>query len=158
MTGSEEIDSEQTGSVLHVEPGASWWPVLWGPGFAVLGFAVEMVTRGPVHGIQWLLLAGALAVTAAAWVYGRRRWYSVRLTPASLTVGGESVPIARIAAVLEEEVPVGTRVLGGGWTTPKGTTAVPLRLHGDHQDGGSAVLAWARHPEQLTRALHRLVP
>ena len=44
------------------------------------------------------------------------------------------------------------KVLGGGWTTPKGTGAVPLRLH-----DGKIVLAWARRPDELRAALQALL-
>ncbi|MDR7302368.1 hypothetical protein [Haloactinomyces albus] len=172
-------NSAEAGTVLYTEAGASWWPVLWGPGFAGLGVTVEGLTRtrGPVHGSQWLLLAGAFAVLAAVWVYGRRRWYSVRLTSASLVVGRAVVPVSRIAAVPGVGTPRGAKVLGGDWTVPRGTREVPLRLYGDSSCGasphgerscneggedeagenGRVVLAWARHPEALTQALRSLV-
>ncbi|MCI2417011.1 hypothetical protein MOQ72_06210 [Saccharopolyspora sp. K220] len=141
-----------TEPVLYAERGSSWWPVLWGPAFAVLGLGVEALTPGPVHLTTWLLIAGALAVTAAIWVYGRRRLVSVRLTPTELAQGREELAVSRITAVTDVGAPVGARVLGGSWTVPKGTGEVPLRIEADE-----VVLAWARNPEALTRALARLV-
>ncbi|MGI8308713.1 hypothetical protein [Saccharopolyspora hattusasensis] len=73
--------------VLYSERGSSWWPVLWGPVFALLGFGVEALTPGSVNAVAWLLVGGVLAAAAATWVYGRRRLVSVRLTPAELVQG-----------------------------------------------------------------------
>ncbi|QUH05285.1 hypothetical protein HUO13_34940 [Saccharopolyspora erythraea] len=141
-----------TEPVLYAERGASWWPVLWGPVFALVGIAVELLTPGPRHLVAWLLLAGALAAAATVWVYGRRKVCSVRLTPTTLAVGREVLEVERIAAATDVGAPVGARVLGGGWTAPKGTGEVPLRLTGDR-----VVLAWARDPEALVTALRRLL-
>jgi hypothetical protein len=141
-----------TDPVLYSEHGSSWWPVLWGPTFALLGLAVEALTPGPVNTAMWLLVAGLLAVAAAIWVYGRRRLVSVRLTPTALVQGREELAVSRIAAVTDVGAPVGARVLGGSWTVPKGTGEVPVRIAADE-----VVLAWAKDPEALTRALARLV-
>jgi hypothetical protein len=48
-------------------------------------------------------------------------------------------------------MPVGARVLGGGWTVPKKFTEVPLRLTDD-----TVVVAWARDPEALRAALSEI--
>lgn len=144
-----EADSEQ---VLYAERGASGWPVLWGPLFALFGFVVEVVTPGPTHVVMWLLLGGVLAAASAVWVYARRRLCSLRLTPSTLVVGREELEVARIEAVTEVGAPVGARVLGGGWTAPKGTSEVPLRLV-----DGSVVVAWALDPEALVEELRPLV-
>ncbi|GAA0505214.1 hypothetical protein GCM10011581_32860 [Saccharopolyspora subtropica] len=141
-----------SGPVLYAERGSSWWPVLWGPAFALLGLGVEALTPGPVNTATWLLLAGALAAAAAVWVYGRRRLVSVRLTPTELVQGREVLEVRRISAVRDVGAPVGARVLGGSWTVPKGTGEVPLRL-----DADEVVLAWAKNPEALARELTRLV-
>lgn len=136
----------------YAEPGCGWWPLAWGPGFAIAGAAVETVTPGTRHPWAWVLLAVALALAGAAWVYGRRRVYSVSLSSAALVLGRETLPVSRIAAMDGIEPPAGARVLGGGWAVPKGTTAVPLRL-----DDGSVVLAWARDPQALSAALRPLL-
>ncbi len=141
-----------SGPVLYAERGASWWPVLWGPAFALAGVVVELATPGPLHVAMWVLLAGILAIASAVWVYGRRRLCSMRLTPESLRLGHEELPVSRVAAVTEVGVPVGARVLGGAWAVPKGTVEVPLRLHDDQ-----VVLAWAADPEALTEELSALV-
>ncbi|MFI0469880.1 hypothetical protein ACH347_37925 [Saccharopolyspora sp. 5N102] len=141
-----------TEPVLYSERGSSWWPVLWGPAFALLGLGVEALTPGPVNAPLWGLAGGGLAVAAAIWVYGRRRLVSVRLTPAQLVLGREELEVGRIAAVTDVGAPVGARVLGGSWTVPKGTGEVPLRLQPDE-----VVLAWAKNPEALSSALARLV-
>src|SRR5437016_4022707 len=130
--------------VLYTETGSSWWPVAWGPGFALAGIVVEAVTPGSVHWMLWIMLAGALTVASLVWVYGRRRVCSVSLTRSSLFQGREELPVSRIVTVTDVGAPMGARVLGGGWTVPKGAGAVPLRL-----DDGQVVLAWARDPEAL---------
>ena len=138
-------------TVRYAEPGSSFWPVLWAPGFALLGLGVEALS-GSVHVLGWTLAAVVLAGVWALWVAARRRLRSVCLTDETLRLGEEELPIASIAAV-EEDEPESARVLGGGLSTPKGTSAVPLRLH-----DGKVVLAWARRPEELANALRGLLP
>jgi hypothetical protein len=137
-------------TVRYAEPGSSFWPVLWAPGFALLGLGVEALS-GSVHWLGWTLAALVLAGVWALWVAARRRLRSVCLTDDTLRLGEDELPVASIAAVEEDEAEA-AKVLGGGWTTPKGTGAVPLRLH----DGG-VVLAWARRPDELRAALSSLL-
>lgn len=136
----------------YAERGSSWWPLAWGPGFALAGILVESMTPGAKHPWLWGLLAVALIVASVVWIHGRRRVYSVSLDSASLVTGRETLEVSRIAAVADVGSPAGARILGGGWTVPKGTTEVPLRL-----DDGSVVLAWARNPQALTTALRALL-
>jgi hypothetical protein len=135
----------------YAESGSSWWPVLWGPVFALVGGLVE-ATTGPVHLIEWVVVGVALACAAAVWVQARRRVCSVRLTAEILHQGREELPVATIADIEDVGPPLGARVLGGGWTVPKRFTEVPLRLR-----DGSVVLAWARNPDALRGALRPLV-
>jgi hypothetical protein len=135
----------------YAESGSSWWPVLWGPVFALAGGLVEAST-GPVHLIAWTVVGLALAVLAAVWVQARRRVHAVRLTGEVLHQGREELAVARIADIEDAGPPLGARVLGGGWTVPKRFTEVPLRLR-----DGSVVLAWARNPDALRGALRPLV-
>jgi len=137
--------------VLFTEHGSSWWPLLWGPAFAVAGIVLE-VTTGAVHWLQWFAVAMVLFGGAAIWVSARRKVYLVRLTTGTLTQGRENVGVAAIAAVTDVGTPAGARILGGGWSIPRRTTAIPLRL----TDGGVA-LAWARDDDGLRDALRRLV-
>ncbi|HEU5469824.1 MAG TPA: hypothetical protein VFV67_04170 [Actinophytocola sp.] len=132
--------------ILFAEPGSTWWPVLWGPAFAVAGVTVEALS-GPVHWVAWLVIGAALAGGAAGWVRGRRRLLRVRLTPATLTQGTETLAVQHIAGV-EEDAPAGARVLGGGWTVPRKLIGVPVRL-----SDGRVVLAWARDGDGLRAAL-----
>lgn len=141
-----------TDPVLYSERGSSWWPVLWGPVFAAAGLLVEVIAPGPTNPVMWVLVGGGLAAAAAVWVYGRRRLVSVRLTPSELVLGREHLEVERIVAVTDVGAPVGARVLGGSWTSPKGTSEVPIRLADD-----KVVLAWAKHPEALLSALSGLV-
>lgn len=137
--------------VLYAEPGSTRWPLLWGPAFAAAGAGLE-ATTGPVHGVAWLLVGIALFGLAALWVNARRKVYRVELTPATLRQGREELDAATITEVTDVGPPPGARVLGGGWTTPRRTTEVPLRL-----DDGTVVLAWALDGEALQQALVRLV-
>lgn len=144
--------SEPAGEpVLFAEHGSSWWPLLWGPAFALAGLVLE-VTTGAVHWLQWFVVAVVLFGGAAVWVSARRKVYLVRLTPETLTQGRETLPVADLAAVDDVGAPTGVRILGGGWSVPRKTEAVPVRLTDD-----SVVLAWARDPEGLRDALRRLV-
>lgn len=151
------MSEAETGPVLYEEHGSTWWPVLWGPIFAVAGICVEFLTPGGAHVAFWVLVGGCLAVATSIWVYGRRKVCSVRMTPSVLQLGRETVPVSRISAVTDVGAPVGARVLGGGWTVPKGTGEVPLRLTGDREDDSPIVLAWSRDPESLVAALSPLV-
>jgi Protein of unknown function (DUF3093) len=137
-------------TIRYAEPGSSFWPVLWAPGFALLGLGVEALS-GSVHVLGWALAAVVLAGVWALWVVARRRLRSVSLTDEALRLGEEELPVGDIEAV-EEDEPEAAKVLGGGWTVPKGTGAVPLRLR-----DGRIVLAWARRPDELRAALRALL-
>jgi hypothetical protein len=137
--------------VVYSEPGSSWWPVLWGPLFALAGYLLELLT-GPANGGLWTIVGLGLMLAAVLWVNGRRRLSSVRLTFEDLHQGRERLSVEKIAAIDDVGLPTGARVLGGGWSAPRGTTGVPLELA-----DGSVVLAWARDPESFLRALHRVV-
>lgn len=138
--------------VLYSERGSSWWPVLWGPAFALLGLLAEQLTLGPQHVAGWILVGLALAAGAAVWVHGRRRLLAVSLTTSELVLGREPVAVEKIAAVSDVGAPVGARVLGGSWTVPKSTGEIPLRLTDD-----TVVLAWAKDHEKLSAELAKLV-
>lgn len=138
--------------VRYAHPGARWGTVLFGPLFAGAGLLLEYLT-GPVRIWLWLAVAVLLTGSVALWVAGRRRMCAVRLTEQELRVGGETVPVHEIAAVHEDEVPDGARVLGGVWTVPRRFTEVPLRLV-----DGAVVLAWARDADRLRARLRELVP
>ncbi|SMC65059.1 DUF3093 family protein [Lentzea albidocapillata] len=137
--------------MLYRESGSSWWPLLWGPAFAVAGYLVELVT-GPASVTLWAVAGLGLTLGAVLWVYGRVRTGSIELTAEEARFGREKLPVAMIEACQDVGAPTGAKVLGGGWSVPKGTTAVPLRLV-----GGSVVLAWARDPDALLAALRRVV-
>lgn len=136
---------------LFAEPGSTWWPVLWGPAFAVVGAGAEALA-GPVHTIAWVLVGLALAGGAAIWVNARRRLLSVRLTPTTLVQGRETLGVHSIERVEETEQQMGARVLGGGWAVPRKFIGFPVQL-----DDGSTVLAWARDGDGLRDALRGLV-
>ncbi|HVK22208.1 MAG TPA: hypothetical protein VM677_12700 [Actinokineospora sp.] len=139
------------GPVLHTEPGSTWWPVLWGPVFAITGAVLELVT-GPVHWIAWAAVAVGLAGLTAGWVSARKRECSVELTAHRLRAGTETLAVERIVRVADEIPDAGARALGGGWTVPRKTDEVPLEL-----DDGTTVLAWARDAAGLRAALSSLV-
>jgi hypothetical protein len=146
MTGADP-----SAPARYVEIGSTWWPVAWGPFFALAGAGFEAST-GPVHVIDWIVVGVALAIGAAVWVQARRRICSVRLTQDTLYQGREELPVSRIAEIEDVGPPLGARVLGGGWTVPKRFTELPLRLRDD-----TVVLAWAKDPDALRAALRPLV-
>jgi len=137
--------------VLYSEPGSTWWPLLWGPLFAGVGAGVEALS-GPVHAAAWLIVGLVLFCGSVVWVNARRKVYVVTLTPSTLRQGRELFPVARIAKVTDVGASVGAKVLGGGWSVPRKTTELPLRL-----DDNSVVLAWAHYDEDLAAVLTRLV-
>ncbi|KZB81898.1 hypothetical protein [Amycolatopsis regifaucium] len=138
---------------LYGEPGVGWTALLWAPLFALAGLLAELATGGPVHWPAWLLVAAGLVLITVPWVYARRRYLSLEVTADGYRQGRETLAAARIAEVLEdEEAPVGSRVLGGGWTIPKKHGEVPLKL-----DDGVFVRAWAKDPGALREALEDLV-
>lgn len=136
---------------MYSEPGSSWWPVLWGPAFAVAGYLLELLT-GPASGALWSFVGLGLMLGAVLWVNGRRRISSVRLTAEDLFQGRERLSVEKIAKFEDVGLPTGARVLGGAWTAPRGTTGVPLQL-----SDGTVVLGWARDPEAFLRALRGVV-
>jgi hypothetical protein len=142
---------DDTAPVLYAEPGSTWWPLLWGPAFALIGAGVEALS-GPVHGLDWLIVGVLLFGIALLWVQARRRVCSVVLTSNALHQGREPLPTSEIAQVDDVGPPVGARVLGGGWTVPKKFTEVPLRLADD-----TVVIAWAKDPDALRAAIRPLV-
>lgn len=144
------IQPDEAAPVLFAEPGSSWWPVLWGPGFAAAALLVELITGGQVNWMPWLLIGGLFALAAAVWTNARRKLCSVSLTPYHLRCGRESLPVEQVAEVTEVGAPAGARVLGGGWSAPRGCAELPVRLA-----DGSVVLAWARDAEGLRDALRR---
>ncbi|WP_199441639.1 hypothetical protein [Umezawaea beigongshangensis] len=144
--------TDDDGPVLHAERGATWWPVLWGPLFALVAIGVEALT-GPVLVLPWLAAGTALALPAAVWVQGRRAIGSVRLTRGVLRQGRETLRVSDLAEVDDVGRPVGARVLGGGWNVPRGTTELPVRLA-----DGTVVIAWARDPDALRRGLREVLP
>ncbi len=136
---------------LYTESGTSWWPLLWGPLFAALGFGVEALT-GSTGPLLWLLVALLLFLPTALWVQGRRRLYAVRLTPVALHQGREELPLRDVDAVEGVEPRSGAKVLGGAWTLPRGTEAVPIRL-----TDGTVVTGWARDGDALRAELAKLL-
>lgn len=139
-------------AVLYEEPGSGPGPLLWGPGFAIVGFVLDLYTAARPHVVAWIVVGVVLFLCGALWVYARRRFMSVRLTGTQLAQGGETLDVERIAEVRDAEAPVGTRVLGGGFTVPRKHAQVPLRLA-----DGSTVLAWARDPDTLRAAIRQAI-
>jgi hypothetical protein len=142
---------DDTAPVLYAEPGSTWWPVTWGPLFALVGAGVEALS-GPVHALAWVIVGFLLFGVAALWVSARRRVCSVLLTTHALHQGQEPLPVERIADIDDIGPPVGARVLGGGWSVPRKFTELPLRLTDD-----TVVVAWARDVAALRAALRPLV-
>ncbi|SFQ65521.1 Protein of unknown function [Amycolatopsis arida] len=136
--------------MLYDEPGSGGAPLLWGPGFALAGFLLELALGGPTHVVAWAVIGVGLFLASALWVYARRRFLSVRVTDMVLWQGREALPVERIAEVRDGDPPARAKPLGGGYTVPRKYQEVPLTL-----DDGRAVLAWARDAEALRAALRR---
>lgn len=138
---------------LYYEAGASGWPLLWGPLFALAGALLEWASGPRPHLAVWVATGLGLCALAAVWVFARRHFLSVRVTATHLWQGGDRLPVSRIAALQVPDatqttpVPGAARVLGG-WSVPRRFTEVPLWL-----DDGTVVLAWARDAEALRTAL-----
>ena len=147
MTHSAENAAD---TALYEEPGSGPAPLLWGPGFAVVGFLLDLSTAARPHVVAWVVVGVVLFLCSALWVYARRRFMSVRVTGSELVQGSERLGVEHIAEVRDPDAPLGTRVLGGGFTVPRKREQVALRL-----DDGSRVLAWARDPDPLRSALRQ---
>ncbi|WET80126.1 hypothetical protein P3102_02410 [Amycolatopsis sp. QT-25] len=137
---------------FYAEPGVGWTALLWAPLFSLAGLLAELATGGPVHWLAWILVAAGLVAITVPWVYARRRYLSLEVTANGYRQGRETLEAARIAEVLEDDAPVGARVLGGGWTVPKKHGEVGLKL-----EDGVFVRAWAKDPGALREALRDLV-
>lgn len=135
-------------AVRFREPGASWAALLFGPLFGLLGVGVEFFTGGQVQVVMWAVVAGVLVAFTALWVYARRTYCAVELTPAALIAGPETLPVESITEVVDGDAPHGARVLGGGMGVPRKYYEIPLRL-----EDGSVVVAWARDGDGLRSAL-----
>ncbi|MBK1784188.1 hypothetical protein [Prauserella cavernicola] len=133
---------------LYSERGANGLPLVWGPLFALLGYLSEVLIGDPPHTLMWIGTGVGLFGLTALWVYARRRFLVVRVTPTRLVQGREELAIADIAALSDEDAKPGTRVLGGGLSVPRKYAEIPLRL-----TDGTTVLAWAGDEEEFRGAL-----
>lgn len=136
------------GQVRFREPGASWASLLFGPVFGLFCASVEFFTGGPVQVVMWAIVAAVLVAFTALWVYARRTYCAVKLTPAALVTGPETLPVESIEEFVDGDSPPGARVLGGGMSVPRKYHEIPLQLA-----DGSVVVAWARDGEALRSAL-----
>lgn len=118
---------------------------------------VDVSLPGPDHVLAWLavipLVAGVFALSVLA---GRRVW-SVEVGEDDLRVGQDRLALSAIdarhlQAMAEGSdvggVDTGARVLGGGWSVPKGRVGLPVR-----RNDGASMLVPSRDPESLRRAL-----
>lgn len=137
---------------LYFEQGGSWWAASFPVVFVGAGIGLETLFGG-VYWTLWLITAAVLVPFTLLWIYGRRRFFLVRLTREELTQGSETLPVEQIAEVHDgDDEPFGVRVLGGSHSVPRKYQPVRLRL----RDGGQA-LAWARDGEALRTALRAVV-
>ncbi|OLR90737.1 hypothetical protein [Actinokineospora bangkokensis] len=137
--------------LLYREPGSTWWPLLWGPGFCAAGWGWEALT-GPSHPLAWAGAAVLLLGLTVLWVRARRVDRVVELTEETLRQGTEVIAVSRLARVTDVDAPEVCRPLGGGYAIPRKTHPVPLEL-----DDGSTVLGWARFPDDLLEVLAPVV-
>jgi hypothetical protein len=138
--------------VLYAEPGSTWWPLAWGPGLAMVGVVLDLISGESVQVLLWLPVAVLFTLVSAVWVATRRKTRSLSLTPTTLRQGREELAVSEIADVGAAGPAMGAIVLGGGWLVPNGTDGVPLRLR-----DGRSVLAWARDADELVASLCQLL-
>lgn len=147
--------------VLYAEPGGRWRSVAWGPLLCLLGVALELGMRTPVHWLTWSAVAVLLGGMSALQVLGARRHGAVQLTTATLRQGTEELPVADVAEVFDA---VGERAwdddtfdweaapaLGESVSVPRRHTGIGLKL-----TDGRLVQAWARDDAALRVALQEV--
>ncbi|TCN54128.1 hypothetical protein EV641_105153 [Rhodococcus sp. SMB37] len=158
MTGRAE--PRGASEPLFHEPGARWRTVAFGPVFCAVALIVELMTGPVVHWVALPALAIVLAGFAYLMVTAARRHVSVDLTHTVLRQGTEELDVSDIEAVLppamdswdEPQRWETARVLGELANTPRGRTAIGLRLR-----GGTFVRAWAKDADRLRELLGELV-
>ncbi|HLS76539.1 MAG TPA: hypothetical protein VK083_07105 [Nocardia sp.] len=173
-----EVRTDHTGPaderVLFHEPGARWRAVSYGPLACALILAVEVATGATPHWFALLFCGALIAAFSAVQVLAARTHVSVRLTGAALRQGTETVLLAEIADVLDEQGagPLDEAALAGvdwddagSWSgeewksaralgelsgVPRRRTGIGLRLR-----AGGLVQAWAKDHRGLRDALTR---
>ena len=145
----------------YVEPGGSWRPLWIVAGVCVAFVALDVVLPGAdIAPLVWVLFLVAVLGTVALGCLSARRVWTVRVEgrgpDGALTVGRERVRLSDVDAVhlraVDSGVDAGAPVLGGGWSLPRGTEPVPIRL-----TDGSVVMGWARDADALRTELAKLL-
>ena len=137
----------------YVEPGGSWRPFWLVAGALAVFLVLDLVLPGgDVPPLLWAVaIVAVLGIVAAGTLSAGRIW-TVRVDDDGLAVGRERVPLTDIDVAhfreVDSGVDAGAPVLGGGWSLPKGRTALPLKVA-----DGRTVLVPTRDPAALYGAL-----
>jgi hypothetical protein len=137
----------------YSERAVSWRPLWVVVGLILVGFCLDVALPGGNHLLAWALGFVAIVGVVGIGMYARAQFGSLSVSALRLRVGRESVPLSTVDLpyLRDSEVggpPVGARVLGGGWSVPKGREALPIRL-----TDGAVVLVPCRDPEAVRTAL-----
>jgi hypothetical protein len=141
-------------SVRYVERAGSWRPVGAVAALCVVGYLVDLSLPGHrSHPLAWALALVGVGGVVGIGMYARAQFGSLTISDTTLRVGRESVPLSTVDAdyLRDEDAggpPVGARVLGGGWSVPRGRVALPVRL-----TDGTVVLVPCRDGAAVRAAL-----
>lgn len=143
------IDEE----LRYSERAVSWRPLWLVCGLLILGFVVDLAL-GSAHLLGWALAFVAIVGVLGISMYARAQFGSLSVSALRLRVGRESIPLSTVDLEYLRDSssaggpPVGARVVGGGWSVPKGRQALPVRL-----TDGAVVLVPCRDPAAVRTAL-----
>lgn len=145
-------------ATLYSEPGARWRTLLYGPVFAVAGFAWDRSLGAGLHWVSWTIVALLISLVLLVQVKAGRQHASVELTDTMLRQGTETVDLHEITEVFPaldpdrsasaEQPWESARALGELRGVPRRRTGIGLRL-----SSGGLVQAWAVNDEALRTAL-----
>ena len=122
------------GEIRYVERAVSWRPLGVVVALCVVGFVVDLALPGhQAHPLAWTLALLAIGGVVGIGMYARAQFGSLSISGTTLRVGRESIPLSTVDAsyLLADDTggaPVGARVIGGGWSVPKGRIGLPVRL------------------------------
>lgn len=136
--------------VLHLEEGASWWGLSWGPILTVAGLLTQVLLDSSISPLVWIGLGALVTGCVAIMIHARRRHVSVEITTETVRFGEQVVPltdIRELADIAVEDLPWETKAMGG-FMPPRRTVVIPLRMA-----DGKVVAAWSQRPDEFRARL-----